>query len=167
MVDTKHIERIIRHNFDITGSYEIQQDGSVNVQGDVSLRYAQTDGQIPIKFGIVDGVFKVYNKGIRTLKNCPDSCHDLIISSNQLTSLDYCPVYVNKLDVSWNMLTSFEHAPEVVNELIAFSNPLKSLGGLPESEFDISITYDAHLPLLRLINADSVHLGTPGDGYSS
>lgn len=161
MVDTAHIERIIRHNFDITGSYEIQEDGSVNVQGDVSLRYPQTDGMIPIKFGVVDGVFKVYNKGIKSLKNAPDVCASLIVAGNFLTSLEHCPEQLNMLDVCWNQLTSFVHAPDQVNKIIAFGNPFTSLKGLPESEFEISITYDAKLPLLRLIAARKVTIRQP------
>jgi hypothetical protein len=69
------------------------------------------------------------------------------------------------LDVEYNLLTNFAHAPEIVNTIIAFGNPLTSLSGLPESEYAINITYTEQLPLLRLVDAEGVHIGGAGFGY--
>lgn len=166
MVDKDHIQKLLTNFFKYTGDVEIQEDGSVNISGDVTMIHAPTNGQIPIKFGIVDGDFRAENKRLTSLRNAPDSCHNLYVSNNRITSLDYCPVYLNTLNVETNRLTSFEHAPDQVHTIFAFGNPLTSLEGLPESEYHINITYREQLPLLRLVDADSVHIGRPEGGYA-
>lgn len=166
MVDLDKVHQLLDTYFDYTGDAEVQEDGSVNVQGDVVLM-KHTNGNIPVKFGVVEGEFRAISKGLTSLINAPDTCDSLIVSSNLLTSLEYCPVYLNILNVENNKLTNFEHAPEQVDTIFAFNNPLTSLTGLPDSDFEyhINITYSENLPLLQLVNAESVNIGSPGLGY--
>jgi hypothetical protein len=166
MVNKDHIQKLLSNFFKYNGDSEIQEDGSVNISGDVTMIYAPTNGQIPIKFGIVDGDFRAENKRLSSLLNVPDSCTNLYVSNNLITSLDHCPIYLNTLNVEKNLLTSFVHAPEQVVTIFAFGNPLTSLEGLPDSEYHINITYRERLPLLRLVDAESVHIGRPEGGYA-
>jgi hypothetical protein len=165
MVDKDQIMNLLHNYFRWNGDVEVQDDGGVNVSGNVALMYTPPDGVIPVQFGIVDGDFRAENKKLVSLRNVPDACHSLYVSANHIQSLEYCPVYLNILDVEYNLLTNFEHAPEQVDTIIAFGNPLTSLTGLPDSEYAINITYREQLPLLRLVDAENVHIGSTGFGY--
>jgi hypothetical protein len=164
MVDEDQIRKLLHTYFQCLGDVEVQADGSVNASGDVTLMYAPPDGVIPVQFGIVDGDFRAENKRLKSLRNVPDSCHSLRVSNNYIQSLEYCPVSLDILDVDKNLLTNFEHAPEQVDTIFAFGNPLTSLMGLPQSSYRIHMTYRENLPLLRLVDAEYVHLGSPGPG---
>jgi hypothetical protein len=168
MVDKKNIQSLLNLYFTVSASTEIQDDGSVNVSGNVSLAHAPSKGIIPVKFGIVDGEFRAENKQLTSLRNVPDACHSLYVGNNLIQSLEYSPVYLNVLNVENNLLTNFEHAPEQVDKIFAFGNPLTGLQGLPDSEleYDVNITYGENLPLLRLLNAETVHIGKPEGGYA-
>ena len=160
------VRDILDRDFKIEGYIEIQSDMSVNVQGDVRMYRPSPNGIIPIKFGVVDGDFQARNQRLTTLLNVPDSCHNLYVNGNQLTSLEYCPVYLNQLTISYNRITNFEHAPERVDLIKAFGNPFTSLVGFPDEVEQVDIMYDANLPMLRLLNAKSIHVGSPGGGYN-
>lgn len=169
MVDIDQVHQLLDTYFDYTGDAEVQKDGSVNVQGDVVLLKSPPNGIIPIKFGVVDGEFKAISKQLTSLLNTPDTCDSLIVYSNYLSSLEHVTPYLNILDVENNKLTSFKHGPEQVSIIKASINPLTSLEGLPEDQdipYDISLIYNDHLPLLRLVSADIVHVGSPGGGYA-
>lgn len=169
MVDRSKVEQLLAQYFRLQGEVEIMEDGGVNVDGHVVLIKTPPKGIIPVKFGIVDGIFSADNKGLVSLRNSPDHCENLFVRSNRLTSLEHCTIYTNILGVDNNLLTSLAHAPEQVGEISAFNNPLTSLVGLPEDSdipFTVELTYDAHLPLLRLIHAEKVHVGHPGGGYA-
>lgn len=169
MVDKDQVHQMLKKYFKVSGVADIQEDGSVNVKGNVKLIYNAPKGVIPVKFGIVTGSFEASRKGLKTLLNAPHTCDSLDVVVNKITSLEHCPSKVNSLNVKYNQLTSFKHAPDNVWRMVAFGNPLTSLEGLPDTldnDFSIEITYDTQLPLLRLVNTGLVHLGTPGDGYS-
>jgi len=165
MVDKDQTMNLMHNYFSWYGDVEVQDDGSVNVSSDVMMVRSPPNGVIPVQFGIVDGYFRAENKQLQSLVNAPDACHSLYVSDNHIQSLEYCPVYLDILDVEYNLLTNFEHAPEQVDTIIAFGNPLTSLTGLPDSEYAINITYTEQLPLLRLVDAENVHIGSTGFGY--
>lgn len=173
VMDEDKVRQILASDFIIKGDVEIQSDLSVNVGGDVRMTRRSKTGLIPIKFGIVDGEFRATHMNLTSLENAPDSCHDLYVSGNRLTSLKYCPVYLGTLDVSNNRITNFHHAPDIVRFIHAYMNPLTSLEGFansdsdPDAEIDyVDITFDPHLPMLRLLNAEEIHVSSPGPGYS-
>jgi hypothetical protein len=168
MVNKDHVNQLLKKYFKISGKVEIQDDGSVNVEGNVKLIYNAPKGIIPVKFGIVSGTFNAERKGLVTLLNAPDTCDTLKVAVNKITSLEHAPSQVESLDVGFNQLTSLNHAPDGMWRMTAFNNPLTSLEGLPDAldkDVSIEITYDAQLPLLRLINVGRVHIGTPGESY--
>ncbi len=99
-------------------NYTINDDLSIDVDGNVDIRYTPTKksinrlDEIPIKFNKVSGYF-----------NC---------SYNRLTSLENCPKYVGKkFKCDENFLTSLEHSPEFIGSYFdCYWNPLQSLDGL-------------------------------------
>ena len=173
MVDKAHIMNLLDIHF-VIGSGEpweqaihILDDGSVDVDGDVILK-RPAGGRIPVSFNIVNGFFKAENMSLFTMENIPNSCTSLYLFNNRLTTLNGCPSYLVDLDVSMNQLTNFKGGPELVDNVEAYGNLFTSFEGLPEKnvEYSISITYKQDLPLLRLLNAQRIHVGTPGAGYS-
>jgi len=101
--------------------YQIRDDGSIDVNGDVSiLRYLE---QLPLTFNVVNGYF---------------SCGD-----NNLTTLEGCPKEVyGYFACGGNKLTSLEHSPKIVEGdfFCRFNDCITSLDGLENTitgAFDI------------------------------
>lgn len=164
MVDKQKVEKLLFEYFVCRGSVEYQSDGSVNVGGNVILSKKPPRGLIPVKFGVVDGTFRADNKGLVSLFNSPDSCNNMFVIGNKLTSLEHVPVRLDTLNVENNKLTNFVHGPEQLDTIIATDNPLTSLEGLPDSDYHISISYSEHLPLLRLVNSVHASINMPETG---
>ena len=75
-------------------NYTINDDGSIDVDGDVDL-YNKGLTELPLIFNRVTGNFSCSLNNLTTLKGCPRwvggdfNCHN-----NKLTSLEFSPVYV-------------------------------------------------------------------------
>jgi len=98
--------------YDIT-DYQIRDDGSIDVDGNVSLSGKLEDlKQLPLTFNEVNGFF---------------SCRE-----NNLTTLEGCPKEVlGKFNCSENNITSLEHSPKIVTSFYCGLNEyLTSLEGL-------------------------------------
>lgn len=100
-------------------SYDIKPNLMVNVKGSVNLNYHRMVnklGRVPVKFGSVDGYFKVVSNDLDTLDGCPENVRDSFdCRDNKLTSLKGGPVYVGKDYLcGGNKLTSLEGAPDEV-----------------------------------------------------
>jgi len=94
-------------------NYQIRDDGSIYVGGDVNLWGKLGDiKQLPLTFNEVNGNF---------------SC-----GSNKLTTLEGCPIKVGDyFSCSKNKLTSLEHSPKIVEgSFSCIHNNLTSLEGL-------------------------------------
>jgi len=76
--------------------YQIRDDGSIYVGGDVNLSWGKLGDlkQLPLTFNEVSGYFDCNN--------------------NQLTTLEGCPKKVGNFNCIWNNLTSLEHSPKIV-----------------------------------------------------
>ena len=75
-------------------NYTINDDGSIDVNGDVSLSY---DGltELPLRFNRVTGYFDCNFNQLNSLKGCPRWIGDSFYCSyNNLTSLEFSPEYV-------------------------------------------------------------------------
>jgi hypothetical protein len=103
-------------------NYQIRDDGSIDVVGDVDLRYKLGDlKQLPLNFNKIIGDF-----------NC---CW------NKLTTLEGCPKYAWWFDCSSNPLISLEHSPKKVGDFVCRSSYyLTSLEGL-ESNYIVDTLY--------------------------
>jgi hypothetical protein len=175
MVDKDQILRLIKTHFvvvsntSLENSIEILDDGGVDVQGHVVMT-RPAGGKIPVRFNMIDGIFRAEGVGLKNLENVPYVCSSLYVANNEITSLEGCPDYLNTLEVSNNQLKDLKHLPEILETLIAFENPLSSLDGLsapPEREFlNVQLSWSKDLPLLRTLVASTIHIGRPGGGYS-
>lgn len=116
-------------------NYKINDDGSVDVEGDVNLNDLNLQ-KIPIKFGVVKGYFNCSNNKLINLINSPESVsHDFICSSNSLTTLEGGPKNVDgSFMCSYNSLTTLEGGPKNVGRHFYCSyNDLITLEGSPEN----------------------------------
>ena len=128
-IDLKLLKKCIR------GTYTINDDGSIDVEGDVDLSRKKLT-KIPFNFGKVSGDFYCYDNQLTSLKGSPNnvggnfSCYD-----NQLTSLDGAPNTVGgDFYCYFNQLTSLEGAPNNVSgNFSCYFNQLTSLEGAPNT----------------------------------
>jgi hypothetical protein len=117
-------------------NYTINEDGTVDVDGDVSL-YKRNLSKLPLKFGRVTGNFYCQHNKLTTLEGCPGEVDDhFYCNNNQLTTLEGCPRVVG--GDFWcyrNQLTTLEsdpdRIPEVGGNFWCSSNQLTTLLGCP------------------------------------
>ncbi len=125
--------------------YTINNDGSVDVDGDVSIKYTK-NGVLPLKFNIVTGFFSAFKCDLKTLEGAPKEVgKSFDCSGNDLSSLEGAPK-----KVGWsflcknNDLTSLDFLPESIGMNLDFSgNNLTSLVGCPEKvNGDLNVSYN-------------------------
>ena len=76
MVDEDKIAQILKRDFVIHGTYTIDDQGVVNVQGDVDHTAKQV--KLYVTFGSVSGHFSSYWRGLKNLKGVPTHIGDSI-----------------------------------------------------------------------------------------
>jgi len=166
MVNQQHIRDLLESHFDIrrdpnvSKSYQILSDGSVDVFGSARM-VLPAGGQIPVQFNHVTRWFQAENMQLTSLKGCPHSCTDLFVARNELTDLQHCPMRLAGLDVSHNKLTSLVGIPDELEYLDATRNPLQTVQGLPpaiQEELAVYVDYQENLPLLRLLVATEIKI---------
>ena len=69
MVDPDKIAQIINRDFEIKGTYTIDDQGVVNVVGDV--KHTAKQARLYVTFGSVSGNFSSYWRGLKNLKGMP------------------------------------------------------------------------------------------------
>ena len=107
-------------------SYTINEDGSIDVYGDVHLFDANRSlTKIPLNFRNVDGSFYCHRNQLTNLKVARSVSGDFYCRDNQLVTLEGDPQYVGgDFDCSNNKLVSLEGAPQNVGGDFYFSgNP--------------------------------------------
>lgn len=138
------IRKWIEENCDITGSYTINDDMEIDVDGSVSI-YDENLENFPdyIQFGKVKDRFSVGGepKGpkttmapMNTLRGCPYSCKTFICELLSIKSLEYCPhTVMHDFICSKNhYLESLEGAPKQVSSFNCSFTNLKSFKGGPK-----------------------------------
>jgi hypothetical protein len=119
----------------VEGTYTIQSDGTVDVNGDVNM-YNMKLTEIPVKFGKVTGYFDCSRNQLTSLYGAPQSVgRDFFCVDNKLTSLKGAPRSVGgDFYCSRNQLTSLKGAPQSVRgDFYCEYNQLTSLEGAPKS----------------------------------
>ncbi len=119
----------------INGKYAINDDGSIDVYGNVELNNKNLT-KIPFKFRNVRGGFFCYNNKLTSLDGAPNNVGGYFYcNNNQLTSLEGSPntvgggFYCNN-----NQLTSLKGAPNNVGGgFYCNNNQLTSLEGVPNN----------------------------------
>lgn len=138
-------------------TYTTNNDGSINVLGDVEISDKLRDNKLPISFNKVGGDFICNSNDLTTLEGCPTevlgnfNCSQNKLRSlefgpklvggyyqcqnNQLTSLKYTPGYIKHNFVcTLNHLKTLEDGPDVVEGYFDCDlNNLTSLKGAPKS----------------------------------
>jgi len=141
--------------YDIT-DYQIRDDGSIDVDGDVYLMNSLVDlKQLPLTFNKVNGFFSCRENNLTTLEGCPKKVSRFFdCSYNRLTSLEYSPKIVEgNFDCYYNAyLTSLEGLENTyINHTLDIErcSNLYSLKGFPKKvgSFDCSGT-----PLFPIYN---------------
>lgn len=121
-------------------NYTINSDGSVDVDGDVSLKYrllklekkwfrSKLD-KIPLKFGRVSGNFYCYGNNLTTLEGSPRYIGgEFDCSNNKLTSLVGGPeVVIKTYRANRNQINSFEGFPDDFESSVVFGdNPVQNI----------------------------------------
>ena len=122
--------------YDIT-NYYIGDDGSIDVDGDVSLNnYGLFE--LPLTFGKVTGFFDCLNNQLTTLKGAPKEVGEHFdANNNYLTNLDHFPKVVgDSVYIANNKLTSLKGLPkEIHGDLYSSNNKLSSLEDGPNKVF--------------------------------
>jgi hypothetical protein len=119
----------------VDGTYTIQSDGTVDVNGDVNM-YNMKLTEIPVKFGKVTGNFTCSGNLLTNLVGAPQLVNGhFSCSDNRLTSLNGSPKSVGgDFDCHSNKLTSLTGAPQSVGGgLYCSNNQLTNLVGAPKS----------------------------------
>ena len=155
MVDKVHIQTLLDRHFDVQGTTHIQDDGSVNVEGSISLNKHPHVQELPVQFHEVTGHATFNRNKLRSLKgsprivggdfNCSRNKLTTLVDGpeqvgayylcehNQLTSLQGTPDQpLEGMSCSWNQLTSLDHAPpECTRSFWCMGNNLTTLVNLP------------------------------------
>jgi hypothetical protein len=114
--------------------WSLNSNGEIDVDGDVNL-YKQGFSELPVKFGKVEGNFRVGFNNLTSLKNCPSYVGGYFdVEVNQISSLEGFPEYVgDDVYIGWNKLKNLNGLPKKINGTLSCSaNMLKSLEGFPE-----------------------------------
>jgi hypothetical protein len=110
--------RIRGDSYDIT-NYQIRDDGSIDVDGNVNLQLEHLK-QLPLTFNKVSGDFKCDGDNLTTLKGCPKEVGNFSCTGNKVTTL--------------------EHSPKIIGYNFAFSNRyITSLEGLEDTYITIEL----------------------------
>lgn len=130
--DTKSIDDICK-KYRIT-NYTINDDGSIDVDGDVNLGTWDLK-KLPLIFNKVNGDFDCYENELESLEGAPRYVSGYFnCGGNELTSLEYSPKYVGKeFFCHLNELTSLEHSPDFVGGGFSCEdNDIKTLIGIKD-----------------------------------
>jgi hypothetical protein len=115
-------------------NYQINVDGSVDVDGHVNLIDKNLE-RIPVKFSWIMGKFNISKNKLATLKGAPDRVDgDFNCSDNILTSLGDGPTIVGgNFNCGNNLLRNLVGAPKKIHkDFHCFINCLLTLEGGPE-----------------------------------
>jgi len=120
-------------------NYTINDDGSVDVDGDVLL-LERNLSKLPLKFGTVSGHFHCEHNKLTTLEGSPKEVgKSFFCEYNNLDNLNMCPQIVGSLGGNRgdfvchnNKLTSIIGAPREVFGFYCYSNKLTNLEGIPK-----------------------------------
>ena len=118
----------------VRGTWRINSEGLVDVEGDFNCSGSGIKSLMGIRFGSVGGNFYCHNNQLTSLEGAPREVRgDFYCHENQLTSLEGAPREVKRdFDCSSNQLTSLEGAPrEVKRDFYCDRNQLTSLEGAP------------------------------------
>jgi hypothetical protein len=120
-------------------NYQIRDDGSIDVDGDVNLwRKLRDLERLPLTFNEVKGRFKCNENNLTTLEGCPKEVRvDFYCSDNKLTSLEHSPKIVEGTfycgrNESLTSLEGLENTYITKDLYVGYCENLYSLKGFPK-----------------------------------
>jgi hypothetical protein len=119
----------------VTGTFDVDENGLVNVTGDVFFSYHSLPKNLPISFGIVTGNFDCSHNNLTSLVGAPKEVGGSFnCVYNRFVSLRGAPLKVGgDFRCSNNLLTSLNGAPtEVGGSFSCSSNNIYTLLGAPQ-----------------------------------
>ena len=122
-------------------NYSINDDLSIDVNGDVNLAYKNLE-HLPLKFNYIEGSFDCSNNELKTLEGCPQTVGgDFDCHRNELKTLEGSPQTVGgDFNCHFNKLETLEGGPQTVGgDFDCYRNELKDLEHFPEVSGDIDI----------------------------
>ena len=122
-------------------NYTINDDLSIDVNGDVNLAYKNLE-HLPLKFNYIEGSFDCSNNELKTLEGCPQTVGgDFDCHRNELKTLEGSPQTVGgDFNCHFNKLETLEGGPQTVGgDFDCYRNELKDLEHFPEVSGDIDI----------------------------
>ena len=166
LTESKHdeIDRVCRqHNIE---NYTINEDGSIDVEGDVTIRMHIPYQELPLKFRRVLGNFDCSNNTFRTLEGSPDYvAGNFDCSNNLIKSLKGGPKEVGGVfDCCHNELKTLEGGPESVTSYTCRGNKLVSLKGCPS---EIPGYFSCTDNELKTLEGGPVEVGNNYECYSN
>jgi hypothetical protein len=122
-------------------NYTINEDGSVDVDGNVNLSYSKLT-EIPLKFGKVSGSFYCNKNKLTSLEGSPREVGGhFCCSNNELTSLEGSPNKVGSFFCSNNELTSLSGISKYISKgIYCEDNKLRDVKGIRDGwrgKFDV------------------------------
>jgi hypothetical protein len=149
------VDALLERHFQITGTWNLNAQGLVDVQGNV-IGETQPKDRLCVQFGYVSGNFTFAGISLRTLEGAPHTVDGRFeCFQTKLHSLKGAPRTVGSdFQVGNNQLTSLQGGPqEVGGNYGAHLNHLTSLEGAPSTVGGrFFITYYPDTPLLKLFN---------------
>ncbi len=161
-------------------NYTINDDGSIDVNGNISLRQRGLT-ELPLKFNKVSGYFDCSDNKLTSLEGCPEYVGDYFKCERNLglKSLKGCPKYIGgsfncgkcKLvnleyspikvggyfDCSDNDLTTLKGSPDkIVSNFVCMFNELTTLEGSPKN---VTSNFDCSFNILTTLKGSPSNIG--------
>ena len=126
-------EEYLRKWTDKEGSWKWNEDGSVDVEGNLSI-FNYPYSELPFQFNYVSRSFLCTQNRLTTLKGAPRIVGQKFdCANNLLTSLKYSPKITQTFNCYGNLLENLEGSPEKIEgSFICSNNRLTSLNGAPK-----------------------------------
>ena len=123
----------ICQKYGIDADYTINEDGSIDVDGDVWLNNFNLT-KLPLKFGNVSGRFDCSDNQLTTLEGSPERVgENFDCSNNKLTTLYGGPQNVGAFNCGQNQLTTLEGSPQIIDAFFhCKNNQITDFRGFPE-----------------------------------
>ena len=127
------IEQILHQYYIDISDFTINQDGSVDVRGNVYLQEKKLF-KLPLQFNKVSGQFNISHNNLKSLKGCPIEVREsFYCHNNELHTLKYGPKKVGgHFSCDDNYLDTLKNGPETVGgSYQATNNNLYDVSGFP------------------------------------
>ena len=125
-------------------NYTINPDGSIDVEGDLDIRYYKLT-KSPIKFNKINGGFDCGNNKLISLERSPIEVNGgFYCYRNNLTTFQFCPKIIRgHLFCNYNNIKTFEHFPSYVKgEFLCNDNPIWYIWDLFRDTSEIELLND-------------------------